>query len=147
MALLIKGFYPLIGWCFLRLRKLNYVREGGVFANVADIPSYWAYNPDLHRKLDTTTAIYGTLQTPTGTQIFSTRPFELTPLAKKLGLRVAGISQGFPQNLSQILGIAIIGTLLLLLLNHFAYISISAPTNTSIIPIMALSKTIRNVIR
>jgi len=99
------GVYPEVDLKTLStLEKIvNYVREGGVFVNVADIPSYWAYNPDLSRKLDTTTAVYGTYQTPTGPQILSTRPFELTPLAKTLGLRVAGIGQGFPQNLNQIL--------------------------------------------
>jgi len=86
---------------------LDYVKEGGCFINVADIPSYWAYNPDLHRKLDIASTIHAALQTPTGVRIVSTKPFETTPLIKRLGLRVMGArvgNLGIPQNLNAILG-------------------------------------------
>jgi hypothetical protein len=30
----------------------NYVKEGGIFLNISDIPGYWAYNKLLERRLD-----------------------------------------------------------------------------------------------
>jgi len=98
------GVYPELDLRNLStLEKIvNYVREGGLFINVADIPSYWAYNPDLHRKLDITSPIYGASVTPVGLQIVATKPFELTPLMKKLGLRVLGFPKGIQQNLQSV---------------------------------------------
>ena len=66
---------------------LDFVREGGVFINIADIPSYWAYDQKIKRKLDTTSPIYEI----ENNQIISSRPFELTPLVKELGLRVFNV--------------------------------------------------------
>jgi len=86
---------------------LDYVKEGVCFLNVADIPSYWAYNPDLHRKLDIASTVHAAFQTPTGVGIVSTKPFETTPLIKRLGLRVMGAyvgNLGVPQNLNAVLG-------------------------------------------
>jgi hypothetical protein len=68
---------------------LDYVDEGGLFINVADIPGYWAYNPLLKRRLETTRPIYGLLTTPNGKiSLLPVRPFELTPFMERLGLRV-----------------------------------------------------------
>jgi len=90
------GVYPELDLKNLStLEKIvNYVKEGGLFINVADIPSYWAYNPDLHRRIDIVSAIYGVSATSAGLQIIATKPFELTPLMKKLGLRVLGFPKG-----------------------------------------------------
>ena len=98
------GVYPELDLKNLStLEKIvDYVREGAVFINVADIPSYWAYSPDLHRRLDIASAIYGVSATPTGLQIVATKPFELTPLMKKLGLRVGGFPQGIQQILQSV---------------------------------------------
>jgi len=83
---------------------INYVREGGLFINVADIPAYWAYNSDLKRRLDIAEAIYSISPSGADLQIISTRPFELVPLAKTLGLRIFGSNEGITQSLSKILG-------------------------------------------
>jgi hypothetical protein len=87
------GVYPELDLNNLStLEKIvNYVREGALFINVADIPSYWAYNQDLHRKLDIASTVYGVSTTTAGLQIIATKPFDLGPLMKKLGLRVLGI--------------------------------------------------------
>jgi len=66
---------------------LDFVREGGIFINIADIPSYWAYDPKIKRKLDTTSPVFKI----EGNQIVSSRPFELTPLVKGLGLKVFSV--------------------------------------------------------
>ncbi|MDD2679383.1 MAG: hypothetical protein PHO03_01075 [Candidatus Omnitrophica bacterium] len=67
----------------------NYVEDGGIFVNVADIPGYWAYNPLLKRRLDATPQIYGTVMDKFGHITFvPARLFELTPFMEKLGLRV-----------------------------------------------------------
>jgi len=91
------GVYPEIDLKNLSTLKkiLNFVREGGVFINVADVPSYWAYDQNLRRKLDITSPIYVIKDN----QIASIRPFELTPLIKELGLRVLNIT--LQQDLNQ----------------------------------------------
>ena len=70
---------------------LSYVSEGGLFVNVADIPCYYAYNPLLKRRLDTTPQIYGVTTHNSSVSSASVRPFELTPLMEKLGLRVRNL--------------------------------------------------------
>lgn len=67
---------------------LNYVNEGGIFVNIADIPCYWAYNPLLKRKLDTTPAFYGTVNKNGQMIIMPIRTFERTPLMENLGLKI-----------------------------------------------------------
>ncbi len=68
---------------------MRYVKDGGLFANVADMPGYWAYSAVLRRRLDTTPPVYAGLSGSTGEfAIVSTRPFDLTPFMQKLGLRV-----------------------------------------------------------
>lgn len=80
---------------FETLNKIiEYVTGGGLFVNVADIPSYFAYNQLLRRRLDATPLIYGIKSMPNGRiQIIPVRPFELTPLMEKLGLRVLNIEE------------------------------------------------------
>lgn len=85
----------------------GYVKEGGLFINVADILSYWAHSHDLHRTLDITPSIYDATRG-------NYKPFELTPLMKTLGLRVINTGTGVPpepptpapqeQDLSPVLG-------------------------------------------
>jgi hypothetical protein len=73
---------------------LDFVNEGGIFINIADIPTYWAYNTRIQRKLDTTAPVYEI----ENNELKSSRPFALTPLIKELGLqifRVKPIKQNF----------------------------------------------------
>jgi fumarate reductase subunit D len=65
-------------------RILDYIRRGGLFVNVADIPTYWAYNPRLKRMLDRTPAVYGVA----GEEV---RFFQCVPLMQELALRVRNI--------------------------------------------------------
>ena len=60
---------------------LEYVGEGGLFINVADIPGYWAYNS----KLDWIFA------TPPQTYLLGTKtpPFSSVPFMQKLGLALS----------------------------------------------------------
>lgn len=78
---------------FETLNKIfNYVNEGGVFVNVADVPGYWVYNPLLKRMLDATPPIYGIDKTSGGEILIKPiRPFQLTPFMEKLGLQVLNI--------------------------------------------------------
>jgi hypothetical protein len=55
---------------FTSLRKIiDFVREGGLFVNVADIPSFWAYNQDLNRRLAVAQTVYATDVSGGGIQI------------------------------------------------------------------------------
>lgn len=60
---------------------LQYVRGGGTFVNVADVPSYFAYSPTLRRRVDATPAVF-----VPGAGL--AHPFPFTPLLRKLGLTV-----------------------------------------------------------
>ena len=83
----------------------TYVKNGGLFVNVADIPGFWAFNPLLKRKLHATPPIYGVTISEAekkeddfeakeggrrGNEIRVTevRSFLRTPFVEKLGLRV-----------------------------------------------------------
>lgn len=80
---------------FSTLNKiLHFVKEGGVFVNIADIPSYYAYDLKIKRRLDLTQAIY----LSQNNQVTVVRPFELTPMVKELGLRVFGVIPPQPQS-------------------------------------------------
>lgn len=70
---------------------LQYIRNGGLFVNIADIPTYWAYNPLLKRILDRTPAIYG----GSGEEV---RFFNCVPLMQEFAVRVHNIerSGAFP---------------------------------------------------
>ncbi len=82
----------------------EYVKNGGIFVNVADIPTYWAYNPEIRRKVDTTPSVFEAIPTQAGTQMQQIRPFALTPLAKTLGLQILKLDKGIAQDLRGILG-------------------------------------------
>lgn len=75
---------------FETLKKIfDYVKEEGLFINVADIPGYFAYSLLRHRRLDATPPTYGIDRGPKGEiQISEIRPFSLTPFMERLGLRV-----------------------------------------------------------
>jgi hypothetical protein len=60
---------------------LSFVRRGGLFVNVADLPTYYAFNPLLRRSIDRTPAIYE----KTGGEH---RLFTRVPLLEELGIRV-----------------------------------------------------------
>ncbi len=80
---------------FATLRKIqDFVKEGGLFVNIADIPSYYAYDLKIKRRLDLTQAIYMSQNN----QVTVVRPFELTPMVKELGLRVLAIIPAQQQN-------------------------------------------------
>lgn len=65
-------------------RLVEYVRRGGLFVNVADVPTYYAYNPRLKRMLDRTPAVYcASGEEP--------RFFKRTPLMQELGLTVVSV--------------------------------------------------------
>jgi len=68
---------------------LSYVNNGGIFTNVADIPTYWAYNHKLKRKIDNTRAIYAIDK---DYQVIAHKPFSLTPLVEELGLNMYNTS-------------------------------------------------------
>ena len=70
----------------------NFVKEGGIFVNVADIPSYYAYDLNLKRRFDTTPSSFSIKKN----QIIVYRPFIETPLMKELGLTVLNVD-AFPQ--------------------------------------------------
>jgi hypothetical protein len=70
-------------------KLLEYVRNGGLFVNVADIPTYWAYNPRLKRKLDRTPAVYGVAGE-------EARFFRRVPLMEELALRVRNVERPVP---------------------------------------------------
>lgn len=65
---------------------LRYVREGGLFVNVADIPTYWAYSPLLRRKIDNTPSTDIPINRDGKILIIPLRPFGRTPLMNELGL-------------------------------------------------------------
>ena len=99
---------------------LNYVSEGGLFVNVAEILGYYAYNAYLDRRLDTTPPIYGIVQHDNGSiDLHPSRPFELTPFIKELGLRIYNVEKAkisdwktfeFEERFKEILGSEISGT-------------------------------------
>jgi hypothetical protein len=69
---------------------LSYVREGGLFINVGDIPGYYVYNIPAKKILHAATPIY--FMRPDGNLDYD-RPFELTPLLKEVGLIIRKIEQ------------------------------------------------------
>jgi hypothetical protein len=66
-------------------KLLAYIRRGGFFVNVADIPTYWGYNPRLKRLVDRTPAVY----TLGGEQ----RLFHRVPLMQEFALRVRNVEK------------------------------------------------------
>ena len=63
----------------------QYVRGGGIYINIADIPFYYAYDTDLKRRIDTT---------PLAGDFSMQRSFLKTMLTKKLNHYVFGITRG-----------------------------------------------------
>jgi hypothetical protein len=77
----------------------DYVENGGIYLSISDIPSYFAYDINLERKLDTTTPIYDP------NTLLPIRVFTEAPLMKKLGLITMNFDQNprinnFPNNLT-----------------------------------------------
>jgi len=90
---------------FATLDKItDFVSEGGVFVNVADIPCYYAYSSKLLRKLDTIRPIYLPITTQSGVAIQQVRPFEQSPLPKELGLQILNLDNGQQVDLMLALG-------------------------------------------
>jgi hypothetical protein len=84
---------------------LKYVREGGLFVNVADIPTYWAYSSDLKRRIDNTPSTEITTVRGRNIVVIPYRPFGRTPLVKELGLEAFNVEKlNIQQNLDSILG-------------------------------------------
>lgn len=83
------GAYPEVDLGSLRTLHniLRYVREGGLFANVADIPTYWAYSPLLKRRIDNTPPTDVPINMDGKLVVIPLRPFGRTPLMKELGLQ------------------------------------------------------------
>jgi hypothetical protein len=65
---------------------LNYIKNRGLFVNIADIPTYWTYNPRLKRMLDRTPAVYSV----SGEEV---RFFNRVPLMQELAIRVQNIEK------------------------------------------------------
>lgn len=91
--------YPEIDLRTLSTQKkiLKFVYEGGIFLNISDIPTYYAYNAKLRRKVDTTKPI---LSVNENGQIVQRRLFQLTPLMRELGLSVLNVPET-SQNLNK----------------------------------------------
>jgi len=64
-------------------RILNYVANGGMVVNVADLPTYFLFDPQLHSKIDATPLIY--------TSNEPKRPFTETPMLQRLSLYAVNI--------------------------------------------------------
>jgi len=89
---------------FSTLSKIvTFVREGGLFVNVADIPSFWAYNSTLHRRLVSAETIFGEVQDGSTVRLLQYKPPDLSPLLKQLGLHVF-FTKPEQLNLQKILG-------------------------------------------
>jgi hypothetical protein len=88
--------YPEVDLRTLSSQKkiLGFVNEGGIFVNVSDIPTYYAYNIKLKRRVDTTKPVFTVNK---DNQLIPIRLFQLTPLMKELGLSVLNIPPQ-PQN-------------------------------------------------
>ena len=69
---------------------LQFVVGGGVFVNVADIPTYWAYSNLIMDRVDHTE----TISTLRG----EVKPFYLTPLMKALNLKPSNVCEGIDFN-------------------------------------------------
>lgn len=85
------GVYPETD--FSNLTSLNiifqYVRNGGIYINISDIPFYYAYDKDLNRRIDTT---------PLAGDYSTDRSFLKTILTKRLNHYVFGLTSGIDFN-------------------------------------------------
>jgi hypothetical protein len=74
----------------ISLEKIfDYVANGGVFFNVADIPGFWLYNPRLSRRLHAAPAIHNlNIQNETSVTGYEYRPPSLVPFLQRLAIGV-----------------------------------------------------------
>jgi hypothetical protein len=82
---------------------LEYVKDGGLFINVCDIPGFMAYNVSTHRIMNTTKKVYLTVNYKGQKILTSTEPYESTPLLVELGLSIINVDDGLILNLNSIL--------------------------------------------
>ena len=94
-------------------KVLDYVAGGGLFINVADIPSYFAYNEKLKRRLEITPPAMWREDEKRGL-IVPVKPFDRTPLLEKAGLRAYRVKNTwdieFEDKYKDFLGLGINGT-------------------------------------
>lgn len=77
----------------------DYVRKGGIYINIADIPFYYAFDNNLNRRVDTT---------PLAGDFSQVRSFLQTILTKKLHCFVYGLTSGddFEQGITRIVSLS-----------------------------------------
>ena len=81
---------------FQTLNKIfQYVQDGGVFVNVADIPGYWAYHPMLGKRTETAPPIFDFETEGNERRLRVVRPFSVVPWMKRLGLNVLAVETVF----------------------------------------------------
>ncbi|MDP3297532.1 MAG: hypothetical protein Q8N09_08085 [Thermodesulfovibrionia bacterium] len=81
------GVYPEKEFSSLRSLEVifSYVKNGGIYINIADIPFYYAYDKNLNRRIDTT---------PLAGDFSLQRSFLATILTKRLNHYVFGLTKG-----------------------------------------------------
>jgi hypothetical protein len=67
---------------------IEYVKQGGIFVNVADVPMYWAYRKDVGDLVETANFVW--LPTPLGP--LPARMFQGTPLATELRIEFYNVN-------------------------------------------------------
>ncbi|MCD4650238.1 MAG: hypothetical protein K8S56_00400 [Candidatus Cloacimonetes bacterium] len=67
-------------------KLLDYIKRGGFFVNIADIPTYWAYEPTVNRLVDRTPAVYDVNGRVS-------RLFSRTPLLEELSLSAMNVGK------------------------------------------------------
>lgn len=83
----------------------SYVKNGGLFINVADVPLYYAYNSMLRRFVDTTEPVVTSAQEQHGAfEVGFTRFFQLNIIARELRLSLVGFSSGLQCNINHVIG-------------------------------------------
>jgi hypothetical protein len=95
------GVYPendLVSFATLG-RIFVYVREGGLFVNVADIPGYWAYNPLLKKRTEAAPPVWDVVPAGYGIGLRALRPFTIVPWMQRLGLKVLNVENVFKASL------------------------------------------------
>ena len=87
---------------FATLEKtFDYVKEGGLFVNTADLPGYWAYNPLLKKRTETAPPVWDVVPTLGGRiGLRELRPFTIVPWMQRLGLKVLNVENVFKEELN-----------------------------------------------
>ncbi len=67
-------------------KLLDYIKNGGFFVNIADIPTYWSFNPLINRLVDRTPAVYDIHGAVS-------RNFQRTPLLEELALSAFNLGE------------------------------------------------------